>query len=175
MMLMLDFETLGVTPDAMVLSLGAILFEKEIVKEKGWFFKHSTINKDVQPNRKFDQQTIAWWHKQKPQAQKIFEYCQSIGVTLPEFIQDFRKWLPESCQTLTVWGNGATFDVAIIEDIFRSLNEPIPWRFTNVRCYRTIKAIHRIEAGRAFEGIPHQAIDDARYQAKCLMNWFSTR
>ncbi|EJE5400891.1 3'-5' exoribonuclease, partial [Shigella flexneri] len=80
-----------------------------------------------------------------------------------------------------VWGNGANFDNTILRRSYerqgipcRSYERqgiPCPWRYYNDRDVRTI-----VELGKAidfdartaipFEGERHNALDDARYQAK---------
>ncbi|EFC6890758.1 3'-5' exoribonuclease [Escherichia coli] len=70
-----------------------------------------------------------------------------------------------------VWGNGANFDNTILRRSYERQGIPCPWRYYNDRDVRTI-----VELGKAidfdartaipFEGERHNALDDARYQAK---------
>ncbi|EER9151029.1 exonuclease, partial [Escherichia coli] len=70
-----------------------------------------------------------------------------------------------------VWGNGANFDNTILRRSYERQGIPCPWRYSNDRDVRTI-----VELGKAvdfdartaipFEGERHNALDDARYQAK---------
>jgi len=68
-----------------------------------------------------------------------------------------------------VWGNGANFDVAILDNIFGYED---PWEFWNVRDMRTLvwiaSAIGFDKESIEREGTHHSAIDDAVHQAKVI-------
>ena len=64
-----------------------------------------------------------------------------------------------------VWGNGADFDLVILENYFRRMGwDQMPWSYKNVRCYRTLK---NLVPDIPFKntGVAHSAEDDAAYQA----------
>jgi len=68
-----------------------------------------------------------------------------------------------------VWGNGATFDISILEAAYRQRGIPIPWAFWNIRDVRTIAALawpHVKKDHTEFVGVPHRALDDAKHQAR---------
>lgn len=168
--LMLDFETVGQRSDTAVLSLGTVLFEGgKILDEKLWIFNLSRQLDGFR--RSVSADTLLWWMNQGDKAKSVFEKTKN-GMLLSDFAKNFREMF-EQYPDLRVWGNGATFDVSIVENILTTFAIPHPWKFWNVRCYRTLKAMHGIEIGQVREGTHHDALADAQFQAKCLMNFFT--
>ena len=69
-----------------------------------------------------------------------------------------------------VWGNGSSFDIAILEYWYNKLGLCIPWNFWNVRDLRTIVEVAGIDKRSIpFEGEQHNALDDAKHEAKILL------
>lgn len=171
--LMIDFETLCNTPNSVVLSLGAVLFTKErMIASEHWI-----MNPDDQFKAKLDVSfdTIAWWMNQGDEAKKLFNTCLSTGVPMRSFLDDFERFIKEfaSGMQIIVWANGANFDIPIIENLLKRGARKCPWKFWDTRCYRTMKAIHKIEEGKERNGIKHDALQDASFQAGCVMGMFN--
>ena len=169
--LMLDFETLGSSHDAAVVSLGAVLFDRSGIKEERlWLFN---LKGQLDSRRRVASgDTIAWWMKQEKAAREVFEQAQTQGIYLQAFSHEFLAFCPQTLD-VRVWGNGATFDIPIIESILNQCGAPIPWKFWNHRCYRTLKSCYGIERGAKFEGTKHSALDDAKHQAKQLIAYWN--
>lgn len=167
---MLDFETLGQKPDTTVLSLGAVFFTREgILKEKEWVFD---LKGQFNARRSVTADTLLWWMQQSEAARKVFTDTKK-GIMVKDFLHEMNCLIanPDTC----VWGNGATFDVGIIENMYHTFQMELPWKFWNVRCYRTLKMMFGIEkVAPPREGTHHNALDDARYQAKCLMGFLNS-
>jgi hypothetical protein len=171
--LMLDFETLSNTPTSAVLSLGVVLFTKEkMIASEHWIF-----NPTDQLNAKLDVsfETIAWWMSQADEAKKLFATCLATGVSMNSFLDDFERYIKDYATgyEIIVWSHGANFDIPIFENLLKRGKRKIPWKFYNTRCYRTMKAIHKIEEGKERSGIKHNALDDATFQAGCVMGMFN--
>lgn len=166
--LMIDFETLGNTPDAAVISLGAVIFDRDkIIHERLWLF-NMTGQLDSR-RRSVSADTISWWMGQGEKAKQVFEKSQLEGVTLNAFSQQFQEFCPPYLD-VRIWGNGASFDISIMESILRQLGVRSPWKFWNHRCYRTMKACFLVD--KKFEGTKHDALDDAKHQANCLIEYW---
>lgn len=172
---MIDFETLGNTPDSAVLSLGAVTFTKdEILDEKSWFFDVE-IQTSLRLAVSFE--TVAWWMKQGEEARALFENCLKHGQRPTVVLTEFSNWLsadskyPKTDWNLLVWSCGSSFDIPIIESLMRRSNITPPWKFWNHRCYRTIKQMYGLEKGIENPGTKHVALDDARFQANRLMEF----
>lgn len=158
---MIDFETLGTKPNSVVLSLGAVLFNEE--KVLGEFYRAFDI--DNQPNRVRQADTIEWWGKQTPEAREIFQECK-YGTPLDLLPAGFTEFV--GYNKVKIWSNGSDFDIPILVNIYESFGQKVPWKFWDHRCYRTIKSLFHIEKTVQFTGVKHNALEDARYQARCL-------
>ncbi|MOA42414.1 hypothetical protein D3C78_1644610 [compost metagenome] len=70
-----------------------------------------------------------------------------------------------------VWGNGASFDNAILAAVYRKHAQKLPWRFRNDRDVRTIvelaKCLKNIDVRASFSinaTDAHHALRDAKFQ-----------
>lgn len=162
---MIDLETLSTAPDAAIMSIGAVIFDPA-TGELGDKFHMRVDFKEAVGSGRVDTDTLKWWIGQSEEAGKDV----TSGTATPlEVLQAFTEFLPDDA---VVWGNGATFDVTILASAYtRITNAVAPWKFSNVRDCRTVEDMatgicERSEFER--EGIHHQALDDAIYQAEYI-------
>ncbi|MGT4890923.1 3'-5' exoribonuclease domain-containing protein [Escherichia coli] len=165
--LMIDLETMGKNPDAPIISLGAIFFDPQTGEMGPEFSK--TIDLDT-AGGVIDRDVIKWWLKQSREAQSAI---LTDEIPLDDALLQLREFIDEnSCGFyVRVWGNGANFDNVILRRSYERQGIPCPWRYCNDRDVRTI-----VELGNSigfdvrmtipFEGVPHNALDDARHQVK---------
>ena len=105
---MIDFETYGTDPDAVVLSLGAVLFDRNhIYEQKLWHFHIPSQMK----TRSVKAETLQWWLSQSKDAKAVFQRCTLEGMLLETFIPEFYIFFRSATR---IWGNGAVFDVSIL-------------------------------------------------------------
>ncbi|HAM9321467.1 TPA: exonuclease [Escherichia coli] len=165
--LMIDLETMGKNPDAPIISIGAIFFDPQTGDMGPEFSK--TIDLET-AGGVIDRDTIKWWLKQSREAQSAI---MTDEIPLDDALLQLREFIDENSGEffVQVWGNGANFDNTILCRSYERQGIPCPWRYYNDRDVRTIvelgKAIY-FDARTAipFEGERHNALDDARYQAK---------
>ncbi|EFA9090570.1 exonuclease [Escherichia coli] len=165
--LMIDLETMGKNPDAPIISIGAIFFDPQTGDMGPEFSK--TIDLET-AGGVIDRDTIKWWLKQSREAQSAI---MTDEIPLDDALLQLREFIDENSGEffVQVWGNGANFDNTILRRSYERQGIPCPWRYCNDRDVRTI-----VELGKAidfdartaipFEGERHNALDDARYQAK---------
>ncbi|HFE3858392.1 TPA: 3'-5' exoribonuclease [Escherichia coli] len=165
--LMIDLETMGKNPDAPIISIGAIFFDPQTGDVGPEFSK--TIDLET-AGGVIDRDTIKWWLKQSREAQSAI---MTDEIPLDDALLQLREFIDENSGEffVQVWGNGANFDNTILRRSYERQGIPCPWRYYNDRDVRTI-----VELGKAidfdartaipFEGERHNALDDARYQAK---------
>ncbi|EFW5393056.1 exonuclease [Escherichia coli] len=165
--LMIDLETMGKNPDAPIISIGAIFFDPQTGDMGPEFSK--TIDLET-AGEVIDRDTIKWWLKQSREAQSAI---MTDEIPLDDALLQLREFIDENSGEffVQVWGNGANFDNTILRRSYERQGIPCPWRYYNDRDVRTI-----VELGKAidfdartaipFEGERHNALDDARYQAK---------
>ncbi|WP_198550655.1 3'-5' exonuclease, partial [Escherichia coli] len=165
--LMIDLETMGKNPDAPIASIGAVFFDPQTGEQGPEFSKiidMGTCGGTV------DISTIEWWLVQSSEARTAILVNQ---IPLDDALLQLKEFISEHSDEkfVQVWGNGATFDNVILRRSYERQGIPCPWRYCNDRDVRTI-----VELGKAidfdartaipFEGERHNALDDARYQAK---------
>ncbi|RJF26632.1 exonuclease [Escherichia coli] len=165
--LMIDLETMGKNPDAPIISIGAIFFDPQTGDMGPEFSK--TIDLET-AGGVIDRDTIKWWLKQSREAQSAI---MTDEIPLDDALLQLREFIDGNSGEffVQVWGNGANFDNTILRRSYERQGIPCPWRYYNDRDVRTI-----VELGKAidfdartaipFEGERHNALDDARYQAK---------
>lgn len=164
MHIMIDLETMGNTPDAPIVSIGACRFDENGVGGDT-FYRQISLQSSVDAGATMDPPTVIWWMKQEVEARAaIFE---GEDVDEWEALCDFNQWLGSEEEISGMWGNGADFDNVILAQAYRRYGQDVPWPFWLSRCYRTVKSFSTVEMDR--EGTHHNALDDAISQAKHLI------
>lgn len=132
--LMVDLETLAVSPRSVVLSLGAVHFNPHGngIGDKIYF--RVDIDDQDKLQREIDPSTLEWWSKQDPQIMEE-AFSPDDRIPLVEAMNQFHKFA-WGCDAF--WSHGATFDLVIIEDILRQLGRPLPWNYWQLRDTRTL-------------------------------------
>ena len=130
----IDLETLGVEPSTTILAIGAVVFDTHNqnspseIAENGFY---QTIEMEGQ-GRSISMSTLKWWMTQKSSVFKeLFKDVQKLKFALNDFCTFYNAHNPK-----TVWGNGPSFDCAIMKD---ALGDRCPWQFWEERCVRTVK------------------------------------
>ena len=168
--LMIDLETMGTNTNAPIVVIGAVFFDPQTGEIGPVFYIVISLTDAMNTGAVPDGGTIEWWLKQSSEARAAILTDQ---VKLEDALSRFREFINEYSDEkfVQVWGNGATFDNAILRTSYERLDIPCPWRYYNDRDVRTI-----VELGKTidfdartvipFEGVRHNALDDARHQAK---------
>ncbi|WP_096981633.1 exonuclease [Escherichia coli] len=165
--LMIDLETMGKNPDAPINALAGKFFDPATGEMGPEFSK--TIDLET-AGGVIDRDTIKWWLKQSREAQSAI---LTDEIPLDDALLQLREFIDENSGEffVQVWGNGANFDNVILRRSYERQGIPCPWRYTNDRDVRTMVAMGLVMDFDArsvitFEGERHNALHDARYQAK---------
>lgn len=162
--IMIDLETMGTRPDAPIIAIGAVAFDKDGVHDT--FYLNVDLQSAVTTGAKIDPSTVMWWLQQSKEARAAFD---TKGVELVTALDKLDAWFDmqvDGCDG--VWGNGASFDNTILSESYKRLGFNPPWPFWKDRCYRTVKSMYpEVEMARG--GTHHNALDDARSQALHLI------
>ncbi|EFH6727651.1 3'-5' exoribonuclease [Escherichia coli] len=168
--LMIDLEAMGTNANAPIVVIGAVFFDPQTGEIGPVFYIVISLTDTMNTGAVPDGGTIEWWLKQSSEARAAILTDQ---VKLKDALSRFREFINEYSDEkfVQVWGNGATFDNAILRRSYERQGIPCPWRYHNDRDVRTI-----VELGKTidfdartvipFEGVRHNALDDARHQAK---------
>ncbi|EBR9096681.1 exonuclease [Salmonella enterica subsp. enterica serovar Newport] len=169
--LMVALKTMGTNPDAPIVSIAAILFDPQTGEIGGAiFYVVISLVNAMESGAVPDGETIERWLQQSGEARSALLVDQRFLV---DALLQLREFINEHSdeKLIQVWGNGAIFDNVILRRSYERLGIPCPWRLYNDRDIRTIvelgKAIgYDARNDIAFEGERHNALDDARHQAK---------
>ena len=156
---MIDLETLDVTPQATVLTVGGVKFNPfdDSEPHSEFYYKLDLDSQD----RSVNDDTIAWWGRQDQKAQD--EAFGTEGRTHTDiFLDSLPKWISD---VDVLWGHGYGFDITILEDMLRQRNKNIPWQFWQVRDSRTLFGVHGDPRDKGAKGA-HNALIDCYYQAQ---------
>ena len=163
--IMLDLETYATGPDAMVLSLGACFFNEEEVGD-GIYLVLS--REDQWGKREINADTMKWWDQQSDKAKEVLTAPQTPVKNALNCFTQFIELFADNPKDVEMWGNGSDFDNVILGTLYRDFEVERPWKYSNNRCYRTLKNIclaHDSHDLPEREGTHHNALDDAIYQA----------
>lgn len=165
--IMLDLETLDTRPGAVILSIGAVLFDPQ--SEELGAELHTVISRPHSEalGLTVSADTEAWWAKQSEQAKETLRMASSPEAVEPrvacEQFNTLVKMAAGGASKARIWGNGSDFDNVLLIALFEAAGVKPAWRYYNHRCFRTLKSLRQIELVR--EGTYHNALDDAKTQA----------
>lgn len=152
---MLDLETFGNGSNAMIVAIGACDFELN--------HKFYTVIDPTKSTGDIDASTVVWWLSQNEAARSALTVAREA---LHPALAKLAAWLQNRGRDVCVWGNGATFDNVILANAYKRHDMPVPWKFWNDRCFRTLKAMHPQVQPPVREGTHHNALDDAVFQVQ---------
>ena len=171
--LMVDMETMGNSPDAPIVSIGAVFFDPSTGNTGAEFYQVVSLESSMSFGMKPDASTIQWWLKQSSEARSAILVDEAMGLleTL-ELLADFiAENAANGSHTVQLWGNGRSFDNVILRRAYALTDPPFAVPFWNDRDVRTM-----VELGKSvginprfdipFEGDMHNALSDARHQVK---------
>jgi len=157
---MVDIETLGQSHTAVILSIGAVIFDqKGSVQDE--FYRNITIPHQYKDKFTTDQSTIDWW---KQQDKKIIK---SLGIDkqpLDKVLDDFIAFFPKESDT-RFWSRGC-FDAPILTHAFKALNKYTPWHWANEMDLRTLTNFFNIDKPKNKSA--HNALADCHAQLEHL-------
>lgn len=184
---MLDFESLSLESNAVLLSLGACTFNPETGEILDTFY--AAIDPRTQPGRDINADTVLWWLKQDQAARdkltgaveatdklaeagdettedEMTELLETAAHPIQHVARAFIVWLEQMGEYDGVWSNGAV-DHNWLDSMIKYAGYKNPVPFWKQRDYRTIRALNPDVKASAF-GVAHNALDDAIKQANHL-------
>ena len=169
--IMLDIETLDTAQSAVVLSIGAVVFDphsKELGEKFYVEFTHDLATQQ-RVGRTVSADTAVWWMQQGAATKQIFADPAPEGVrrvSTAQGLTEFASFVSRNGgKEAKLWGNGSDFDNAIVGSLFDSFGLVKPWSYSRNRCYRTMKRIFGEDVKVSRHGVHHNGLDDAITQA----------
>lgn len=156
--LMIDIETLDTKQSAVVLSIGAVIWENRRRDDEGgvhWnlvedFYQVLDIDSQISRGRTVSQSTLLWWMDQDQEARDAafvpaeFRVGPKVALTkLFDWVEAFNNSeLVKSeymCFDVTrYWASPNTFDFPIIENLAEDFKHPTVWFYNQKRDVRTV-------------------------------------
>lgn len=168
---MIDLETWGTLPGSALRSIGAVTFSPygNAHEEKHFYANIDRVSCE-DAGLVVNRETQIWWSTQSLDAQKRLEENQ---ISLCDAVHRFAIWW-QSVSGTYVWSNGANFDEVLWRIAAARVDHGTPWKYWNVRDTRTCWHLARLNHKAVkFDGVQHDAIADARHQAKCVTQAYS--
>lgn len=166
----IDLETLDTAPTATILTVGGVKFNPYTANDPydKFYCKISVDDQDVL-GRTADDGTIKWWSEQDPYIMEE-AFDQTGALSVKDFLKKLNKWI---VGVDVFWGQGYGFDYGILEDMYRSLKQPIPWNYWQLRDSRTLFKLLREDPRKRMQTDLHNAYADAYYQSKAIQLAYS--
>lgn len=178
---MIDIETMGTSPTAAILTIGAVMFDprgqdtEESLRSKSQLFGPITFESNEQEGREFAINTIKWWLQQSSEAQEALFAGNQTSLRLA--LESFRQWVVGAAPKPTrVWAKDPDFDCVILKNAMDKCNMYWPFKFWESRSVRTIMELAYPAGGLAGDfpligvGVAHNAQDDAIRQALAVQH-----
>lgn len=172
-----DIETLGIGPEAMILSIGAVKFDR-VTGELGEEFSRVIDITDPLGGGTIDASTVVWW-MDKPQAVRDAVFGKEVErVPLRQALAEFSEFigftedLPDGeYPDVQLWQRGDK-DNQWLTSAYAGMQLQLPYHYGQVSDQRTLCDLFTPFLPDQDEGQWHCALYDARYQAQCLVAAF---
>lgn len=170
---MLDLETMANKSNAAIVSIGAVEFDLNTGETGREFYMRIDLQSALDRGLIINGSTVYWWLQQNEDARR--EVCRK-GEDLSLVLEKFAAFMVEIDPDVQIWGNGARFDIGILEDAYVACGfQKMPWDFRKERDVRTLvsfKPSIKEHYPFPFNDIAHHPIADCKYQiGYCTAIW----
>lgn len=173
---MIDVETMGTGYRAVVVSIGAVKFDRRKIYEDEGLYLNLTWQDQLDKGGTVTEDTIRFWMRQPSASREaLFNKKGEPTVTV---LKKFLSWFNQNVKDTKhckFWAMPPSFDLAIVGDLFRQFrHEEPPWPFWAVCCVRTAKMMSGVDTiKRPADMTKHHAFHDAVYQAKIVRKFLN--
>ena len=158
---MVDIESLGSKPPAVILSIGAVEFGMNGLGKE--FHYRVDVATSLLHGFTVDPRTVAWWQEQSALA-KDAAFHWPGAETIEQVLYRFTKFVDKDTR---LWAKGPDYDCVMIAAAYHALGEKEPWSFRNTRDVRTILSLSGVLQRKSIHD--HNALNDARVQADAVI------
>lgn len=175
---MLDLETLDVTPSAVTYEVGLAVFELYAlptfdIKSTSLF----TLHTRDQGNRTINFSTIQWMKNAQGRAHAYLD-ALATGESVSTWADTFCN-LPIWTTHPIVFSQGTDFDFPILESLLKQAGRQPPWKYNQKMDVRTIRRLAQQMGMSEVRMEPaHDALEDAKLQVRQLahaLHYLDTR
>lgn len=164
--LAIDLETFSLKENAHILSIGGVFFDPVKGKMGNTFYVEIDPSVD-QLGAHISPSTVAWWlslpngvcpNGKTPFATALVQFSTFIASEL------------RSGEEVRIYQQGDK-DCLWLGNAYSRLGRPLPWKYRNVFCARTLWAhVDTPESFVDYSGTVHNALDDAKFVAHRMIN-----
>lgn len=170
--IMVDLETMGVGPQAPIMSIGCVVFnadgivKDDITGEPFEFYDTICLKSTEAMGAKIEADTLLWWLTQKTEALQAITKDSKHVIKV---MKALAAWWPKD--NVQVWANSPTFDLTKLAWHMKRCKVDVPWTFRDERDFRTMQcSLPNIEWAELGENEAlHNALIDARSQVDYLV------
>lgn len=158
---MMDIETLGVTPGSVVTQVALMRFNPFVLGEmdkQNAFCMNIEVGVQIGLGLDINPSTVDFWRKQEA---RIFLGTLTNARSPSDVISAIRFFFLEK-DSKYLWSRGPHFDVPILDFLAAKVDIKLPWGFWNVRDVRTSCSMAGIVAKKAQDA--HNALADCEAQ-----------
>ena len=167
--LMVDIETLDTHPSAVVLSIGAVVFDRFDTpgRHGPTFYVELTgdIQSQIDHGRTISADTLIWWMCQSPEARNVFDHPDEDTPrrTINQAASNFSKFCVDH-RVRYIWAKDPDFDVSILRSLFEMYGWGFPFKYHEARAVRTVLDMPFVPSKQT-KPVAHNALADAIAQA----------
>jgi len=161
----IDIETLGISPDTVVLTIGGIKFDP--MEDDGLhseFYYRLNADEQIDMGRTVDEKTLEWWETQSEEV-KAEALDTNDRIPVEETLKALNKWLVGVDK---IWCQGPVFDIGILENLYKQIGLHHNWPFYIIRDSRTLFSLMDKDPRKEIDFAAHNALADAIVQSLCI-------
>ena len=173
--MMVDCETLAVNANAVVLSIGACVYNAEGIKDAIELFP--SVSQQVEAGREISDDTLMWWFTRPDETRQsiVRGERQPLSVVADEFV-DWAHQHRNQCGKENLWFSafGIDFDLPLVTSLLGKYRT-MPWEggrpmYQNKMCLRAVNEIFADAIVWPEGPTKHTAMADAINQARAHIN-----
>lgn len=175
---MIDTETLGLTPGCVVRTVSLVEFEPATGKtgrKQTWVIN---LQDSIKAGFRIEAGSLKWWMMKSEEARKAFVATPEEETSLVSFVGEFVEWFKQYNGKVVLWNLQVDFDTALISPylsyyymyIMRNDSYELPWNRKLRVDVRPFMEIYR--ALHTDIKTPHTSIDDCMLQIEAVAQLF---
>lgn len=171
--IVIDIETLGTKENAVIVSIGALIFNRS--DAPGTFKAEFDIRVDIddQPGRIIEPGTVKFWMKPGMEEARKMAFNGPKGIRLGLALKQLDDFIKEH-KPNEAWACSPSFDMSILQNAYRAHRQEFPIMFWKWSCVRTMenffygKNTRKAGGINDLGGVAHDALDDCKMEALVL-------
>jgi len=163
---MIDIETLSTQSNAVILSIGALKFDRsgdlpaspEVMDS---FYVRVARESCEMLGMHVDPETVQWWAGQNEEIRHEALENTSERLSIKDALLQLTSWIGRSQK---IWGHGDDFDCVILSEAYRRCDMKVPWKFWDTRDTRTLFDIAGVKNSDLPANSKHHPVHDCYRQ-----------